>query len=177
MQLTSRHIFIGVIFILQMTISGCQPALQQSTPIPPPATVECSECGLSPVGTERTPIFQEKITGCAAESTQETRSEGPGTEEGPALTLEGSTLRYTHAVNHNCCSNLATTAEEKDSRIVFTESWQGKVCRCVCFSEIDDSLSDLKPGSYQVEVIQKGDPDALEPDKEITLLSAAIEVK
>lgn len=93
------------------------------------------------------------------------------------MSLNGAVLHYTHAVNHNCCMKVTATADVQSAQITITEDWQGKVCRCVCFSEITAELAGLSPGAYTVQVIQKGDPDALEPEKEATLLTSQIEVK
>jgi len=177
MQPISWRMIKGILCLFLITASGCQPVQPQATAVPPISSLDCGECGFSPVGPKRTPLFQEKISGCAAKNSQQSRSAGPGTETSPAISLEGATLTYTRAVNHNCCTLPVTTAQVKLGRIVFTENWQGKSCRCVCFSEINDSLSGLEPGSYQIEVVQKGDPDALQPDQEITLLSSSMEVK
>lgn len=166
-----------ILFFLSVALSGCRPEQAAPALILPPIT-DCKECSIDRPSTLE-PVWKVTINGCAAEdSPQQNRSLSVGTEKDPELFLNDGTLHYTHAINHNCCMKI--TLEEDNIQpgvITITEKWEGKVCRCACFSEIAADLENLLPGVYSVKVVQKGDPDGLEPEKQVTLLESQIEVK
>jgi hypothetical protein len=101
--------------------------------------------------------FSSLIRGCAeTDKGMATRSSGEGTEQEPKIEINGNQIKYSRAINHMCCRKAEIQNEIINSTINIFENWSGIGCRCMCFSEIEAAVNDVPPGSYIVNVYEKG---------------------
>ena len=106
-----------------------------------------------------------------------TRSAAKETERGPEIHTEGSTVRYSRALRHQCCRSVGFHHQVEGSEIKLVEFWTGAGCRCICFSSLDAVLEKVPPGHYTVNVYQSGlRPGTDELLPELLVVSAAIQV-
>ena len=100
------------------------------------------------------PTFNYVITGCASTPTgMATQARGiqPGVE--PTVAVEPGVVKYYRAAHHNCCRQVTIRKQMVGSMITLTEVWIGdRPCRCICFSEIHTTVSNLPPAQYDVTV-------------------------
>lgn len=116
-------------------------------------------------------VFVPSVKGCA-EKIQEQAIRGVGKEEPPQITLtENRGLRYYRAISHQCCKMAELSYEIENTNIKIYENWRGEGCRCICYSEISAEIKDLKPDTYNVQVIKKeaGAEDAQIISKIVTI--------
>lgn len=161
-----------LIALLLAVLNGCRPA--------PVATPPITENVANPAS------FVPEIQGCAQKENSTTpevsdsansRSPGFGEEKPPLVEMNGTTLVYSRALNHNCCMGLSLSSEVNGNEIKFYETWTGKTCRCVCFSEVGGRLENLPVGTYAIRIIQKGSPEGLEPAGDILLYSGEAQMR
>lgn len=113
------------------------------------------------------PPFQltTQITGCAeTDRGTATRSAVPEPLKPPTLEVSGSTLRYSHALKHQCCRQAEFTLAISGSTITLSEVWSGPGCRCMCYSDLAAAIEHIPPGIYSVQVDERGtQPNSAEP--------------
>jgi hypothetical protein len=102
-------------------------------------------------------ILSPLIKGCAeTDKGMTTKSIGDGTEQEPKIEVDGNRIKYSRAVNHLCCRKAEIEKGISGSTINIFEDWSGIGCKCMCFSEIEATLSNVPSGSYVVNVYEKG---------------------
>ncbi len=105
------------------------------------------------------------------------RAAGGESEKEPSIEVIGNTLRYTHALQHQCCRKIEFEQEIQGTEITLYEVWSGEGCRCECFSELQVDLEFIPAGNYLVCVYEKGaQPGSSEPMEEKLLISVEISV-
>jgi hypothetical protein len=89
----------------------------------------------------------------------------------------GNTLRYTRALQHQCCRKVEFEHEIQGTGITLYEVWSGEGCRCECFSELQVDLEFVPLGKYLVRVYEKGtQPGSSEPMEQKLLISVEISI-
>jgi len=102
-------------------------------------------------------VFTPFVKGClqegeAAKEREGKRGETPGEEVPAAIVVNGNNVTYSRATNHYCCLTANVGGEVGEGKISIIEKWGGSPCRCMCFSELGATSSDVPPGDYLVEV-------------------------
>jgi len=118
------------------------------------------------------------VKGCA-ETDQGMSSRLPGdeNEQEPAIEVIGNTLRYTRAIQHQCCRKVEFEQEIQGAEITLYEVWSGEGCRCECFSELQVDLEFVPSGDYLVRVYERGtQPGSSELMEEKLLISVEISI-
>jgi hypothetical protein len=124
------------------------------------------------------PRLSPTVKGCA-ETDQGMASRIPGgeSEKDPSIEVIGNMLRYTRALQHQCCRKVEFEQEIQGANITLYEVWSGVGCRCECFSELQVDLEFIPAGNYLVRVYEKGtQPGSSEPMEEKLLISVEISV-
>jgi hypothetical protein len=118
------------------------------------------------------------VKGCAeTDQGMESRAPGDKNEQEPAIEVTGNTLRYTRAIQHQCCRKVEFEQEIQGMDITLYEVWSGEGCRCECFSEIRADLEFVPSGNYLVRVYAKGmQPGSSEPMEQKLLISVEISI-
>lgn len=102
------------------------------------------------------PSFISSVHGCAeTEKGMATRSLIFNPDE-IKISTEGQAIKFHHALNHQCCRKAELSHAIADNRIMIYETWSGEGCRCMCFSELDATLTGLPTGEYTVQIIERG---------------------
>jgi hypothetical protein len=92
----------------------------------------------------------------SAASACKSMAEGPG-EEAVEVELIGNDLHVLHRDAYlNCCLELAIDMEREPGLIRLREIDNGLPCDCLCPIDILIVVTDLEPGSYQVELYGVG---------------------
>ena len=149
----------GISILLLVLLAGCA---APATPLP-----STPESRLSPL-----------VKGCAeTDRGMASRAAGGESETEPAIEVIGNTLRYTRALQHQCCRKVEFEHEIQGTEITLYEVWSGEGCRCECFSEIQVDLEFIPSGNYLVRVYERGtQPGSSEPMEEKLLISVEISV-
>jgi hypothetical protein len=118
------------------------------------------------------------VKGCAkTDQGMASRAAGGESEQEPAIEVIGNTVRYTRALQHQCCRKVEFEQEIQGANITLYEVWSGEGCRCECFSEIQAVLEFIPAGNYLVRVYEKGtQPGSSEPMEQKLLISVEISV-
>lgn len=118
------------------------------------------------------------VKGCAeTDQGLGTRAAGGENEQEPTIEVFGNTVRYTRALQHQCCRKVEIEHEIQGAEITLSEIWSGEGCRCECFSEIQVDLEFVPAGNYLVRVYEKGtQPGSSEPMETKLLISVEISV-
>jgi hypothetical protein len=124
------------------------------------------------------PRLSPLVKGCAeTDQGMASRAAGGESEQEPAIEVIGNTLRYTRALQHQCCRKVEFEHEIQGDEITLYEVWSGEGCRCMCFSEIQVDLEFIPSGNYLVRVYEKGtQPGSSEPMEQKLLISVEISV-
>ena len=102
-------------------------------------------------------VLSSLVKGCAeTDKGMATNSLSEGTEQEPKIKVSGNQIKYSRAINHACCRKAEIQKEIVSSTINIFEDWSGIGCKCMCFSEIEATLSKVPSGSYVVNVYEKG---------------------
>jgi hypothetical protein len=102
-------------------------------------------------------ILSPIVRGCAeTESGTATKSVGEGVEQEPKIEVVENSIKYSRAINHLCCRKAEIQKETVGSTINIFEIWSGPGCKCMCFSEIGATISNIPSGSYIANVYEKG---------------------
>ncbi len=149
----------GYCILLLVLLAGCA---APATPLP-----STPEPRLSPL-----------VKGCAeTDQGMASRAAGGENEQEPAIEVIGNTLRYTRALQHQCCRKVEFEHEIQGTEITLYEVWSGEGCRCECFSEIQVDLEFIPAGNYLVSVYEKGtQPGSSEPMEQKLLISVEISI-
>ena len=124
------------------------------------------------------PRLSPTVKGCA-ETDQGMASRVPGdeNEQEPSIEVIGNSLRYTRALQHQCCRKVEFEHEIQGADITLYEVWSGEGCRCECFSEIQVDLEFVPSGNYLVRVYERGtQPGSSEPMEQKLLISVDISI-
>ncbi|MDO9128845.1 MAG: hypothetical protein Q7U34_03165 [Anaerolineales bacterium] len=124
------------------------------------------------------PRLSPTVKGCT-ETDQGMASRVPGdeNEQEPAIEVIGDTLRYTRALQHQCCRKVEFEQEFQGAEITLYEVWSGEGCRCECFSEIQVDLEFIPAGNYLVRVYERGtQPGSCEAIEQKLLISVEISI-
>ncbi|MBA4379527.1 MAG: hypothetical protein C0393_02375 [Anaerolinea sp.] len=118
------------------------------------------------------------MKGCAeTDQGMASRAAGGENEQEPAIEVIGNTLRYTRALQHQCCRKVEFEHEIQGANITLYEVWSGDGCRCECFSEIQADLEFVPAGDYLVRVYEQGaQPGSSKPMEEKLLVSEEVSV-
>jgi hypothetical protein len=118
------------------------------------------------------------VKGCAeTDQGMASRAAGGENEQEPAIEVIGNTLRYTRALQHQCCRKVEFEQEIQGTEITLYEVWSGEGCRCECFSEIQVDLEFIPAGNYRMRVYEKGtQPGSSEPMEQKLLISVKISI-
>ena len=89
------------------------------------------------------------------------------------LTAAGGTVSFIHSsATYNCCmdsiSVTLVTLAENHLRIVETE-YAAEPCRCICDFTVFGEITDLRAGTYTVEVVSAAEPETVLCSSVITL--------
>ena len=102
-------------------------------------------------------VLLSLVEGCAeTEEGMATKSVGEEDEQEPKIEVTGNKIKYSRAINHLCCRKAEISKEASNSIINIYEYWTGIGCKCMCFSEIETTLSNVPVGNYTVNVYEKG---------------------
>jgi hypothetical protein len=147
----------GIGMLLLALLAGCAPT---ATALPNPPE----------------PQLALQVKGCAeTDQGMASRAAGGESEQEPAIEVIGEEIRYTHALQHQCCRKVEFTHEIQGNEISLYEVWSGEGCRCECFSEIQADLEFIPAGNYLVQVYERGtQPGSSEPMEEKLLVSEEI---
>lgn len=124
------------------------------------------------------PAFSFRVTGCA-ETNKGMASATRGAQQtiAPKIELTRSGIRYSRAGTHQCCRKVEVRRQVQIDKITLTEYWTGEGCRCLCYSQIEATLTNVVAGEYTVTVfsagIQPGTHKAIEP---VEIFSAKVKV-
>ncbi|MEM7826856.1 MAG: hypothetical protein QXQ40_01380 [Candidatus Aenigmatarchaeota archaeon] len=122
-------------------------------------------------------ILSPLVKGCA-ETGEEIASKSLVEEQEPKIDVNGNEVLYLRAINHLCCRKVEIEKEIRNSVINIYEVWSGIGCRCICFSEIGAKLQNVPPGSYTINVYEKGTkPEIKEPMEQKLIISKDIIVQ
>ena len=103
------------------------------------------------------PTLSIQVDGCAATKTgMVLQARSPWTTTDPKIEVVGGGIRYSRAGQHQCCRKVEILKQVQKGKIVLTEYWTGEGCRCVCFSQIEATLTKLVSGDYEVTVYSGG---------------------
>ena len=103
------------------------------------------------------PSLSIQVDGCAATKTgMVSQARSPWITIDPKIEVVGGSIRYIRAGEHQCCRQVEILQQVQKSKIVLTEYWTGEGCRCVCFSQIEATLTNLVSGDYEVTVYSGG---------------------
>ena len=94
------------------------------------------------------PSLHYTIGGCE-EEIEPTRSDTGGEVE---ISAEDGIIHVEQRLTYVCCAGLSLTLEQEKSTVKVIETNVGEICRCICEYRIEASISDLAPGTYQVQV-------------------------
>ena len=132
----------------------------------------------TPLPSTPEPRLSPSVKGCA-ETDQGMASRVPGdkNEQEPFIEVIGNTLRYTRALQHQCCRKVEFEQEIQGANITLYEVWSGVGCRCECFSELQVDLEFVPAGNYLVRVYEKGtQPGSSESMEQKLLISVEISI-
>jgi hypothetical protein len=124
-------------------------------------------------------IFSYSIRGCAeTDKGMATKGVGNGTEKEPKIEVSENNVTYSRAINHLCCRKVEIQKEIIGSTINIFEVWSGIGCKCICFSEIEATISNFTSGTYcayTVNVYETGtEPGSDKPMEETLIISKEI---
>jgi len=103
------------------------------------------------------PMLTSRVTGCAATSTGVTvRTRSAQKVIEPTIEAGFGWMRYVRATQHQCCREVEIRKQVTKSSITLTEFWTCEGCRCMCFSRIDVTVSNLPPAEYSVIIRSSG---------------------
>lgn len=101
-------------------------------------------------------VLSSSIKGCAeTDKGEATKSMGETGQE-PKIEMIGNQIKYSRAINHLCCRKAEIEKETSGFTINIFEDWSGPGCKCTCFSRIEATLNNVPPGSYTINVYEKG---------------------
>lgn len=103
------------------------------------------------------PTFLYSVSGCAGSVTgTATRAFSSQQVVEPKIEISSDSIRYVRAGGHQCCRKVVVQSRLEKGRITLTEFWTGAGCRCMCFSDIAATVSNLTAGDYDVAVYSSG---------------------
>lgn len=119
------------------------------------------------------------IKGCAeTDKGMATKSFGEEIERSPSIEVTGNEIKYSRAINHLCCRKADIQKEINNSVINIFEVWDGVGCKCMCFSEIEATLTNIPSGDYTVNVYETGiKPGDGEPMEQELIITQEINIK
>jgi hypothetical protein len=120
--------------------------------------------------------FSSSVKGCA-ENASGMEVRGWESERGPTVVVCGNQVMYSRAINRQCCRKAVVEHDVFAYTISIFETWSGEGCRCMCFSEIDVTVSDLPPGRYMVNIYERGTKPNGEPMEQTTVLSQEVKIR
>ena len=94
------------------------------------------------------PAFNYSIGGCE-EEIEATRSGNGGEVE---ITVEDGIVHVEQRLTYVCCAGLSLAVEQEGNTLKLIETNVGEICRCICEYHVEANISDLAPGTYQVQV-------------------------
>ena len=68
----------------------------------------------------------------------------------------GDSIVYTRYVSHGCCRKVRVNTERQGQVINITEFWWGRICKCMCSSDVKAVIRQLPKGEYQVYAVETG---------------------
>lgn len=77
-------------------------------------------------------------------------------EREPKIEVVGGAIKYARALRHLCERKVEVRKKTSGSVVDLFEVWFGRGARCMCFSEVEATLTDLAPGPYAVNVYETG---------------------
>jgi len=124
-------------------------------------------------------VLSSLVKGCAeTDKGMATNSLSEGTEQEPKIKVSGNQIKYSRAINHACCRKAEIQKEIVSSTINIFEDWSGVECNCICFSEIEATVSNIPSGSYLVNVYEKGTkPFNNEPIEQKLIITKGVHIK
>jgi hypothetical protein len=155
-------VILGVLLIILLV--GCAPAAAGPTQQAVPAT-------LTPFS-DQDFVLSPAVEGCAkTDEGMASKAGGGQDEQKPVIEVSGNTIRYTRALNHQCCRKVAFEKVIEGTTIAIYEVWSGAGCKCMCYSKIGISLEHVPTGSYTVHIFESGTkPGSNEPlDQQILI--------
>jgi hypothetical protein len=100
--------------------------------------------------------FNYSVKGCA-ETISGQSSKGLINQSAQTrIDLIENEIIYQRYVTHLCCRKAVVEYEINRSIIDIYEIWSGIGCKCMCYSEINASISGLTPGEYLINVYETG---------------------
>lgn len=131
-----------------------------------------------PTTETREASFNYTITGCAETEEGMTMRDIMPDNVSPALTPINGDIKYYRATSHLCCRKATVNYDQNKSVINIYEDWTGVGCRCICYSEINATISGLPAGTYIITVFETGiQPDSNESMIPRILISQTITLK
>ena len=154
-------VFISILFVIAITLAGIYFWNKQDNT------------------TSSDLVLTSLIKGCAETDKGMTRKSGKDVEKEPNIEVNGNEILYSRAINHLCCRKVEIQKETIESTINIFEEWSGIGCRCICFSEIEATVSNIPTGLYIVNVYEKGtEPDGSnEPMEQKLIISKEIVIQ
>jgi hypothetical protein len=110
--------------------------------------------------------FSSQVKGCAAVSADDP-TKFPVTREhekssalpdpvNSFIRSSGDSVVYSRFVHHGCCRKVKLNVERNGNIINIVEYWRGKICKCMCSSDISATVHQLPKGEYTVYAIETG---------------------
>jgi hypothetical protein len=99
--------------------------------------------------------------------------------DGNSIRAEGDSIIYERFVSHGCCRKVRVNSEKQGNVITITEFWWGKICKCMCSSDVTAVIRQLPKGEYRVYAIETGtDPIDDKPTSgKDTVMSQLVTIK
>lgn len=121
------------------------------------------------------------VKGCAENTIQSKFKDYPDlpVSVGNGIRGEGDSIIYKRYVSHGCCRKVRVNTEKQGNVITISEFWWGRICKCMCSSDVKAVIRHLSEGTYQVYAIETGtDPIDDKPnDGKDTVMRQLITIK
>ncbi len=111
--------------------------------------------------TSETPLITPKLTyevgGCGDQKVGEIKR-GESLQNEVEVSVGDSSVKLLHHLRYVCCAKIEVelvSIEKTDGQftIKLLEKNVGEMCRCICSYDVAIKLSDLKPGTYRIQII------------------------
>lgn len=100
--------------------------------------------------------FNYTVKGCASQENIKRSFYSPiHNKEHIKVIAKDNSILYQRSINHLCCKNVSLSYNIKDKTTInIYEIWKGTGCKCLCFSEINATISNLPRGEYHVNLYE-----------------------